>query len=79
MTLSTGYNYRERNIFDIKTVIEALRFLIINSILAFIFLFLVLEEIDWSHLESREKMKDRVIDNTSWNIKKIFEVFYNYQ
>ena len=75
MTLSTGYSYSERRIVDIQTLIEAIRFIIINSILAFIFLFLVLEEIDWSLLGSRSTIKDRVIDNTSWNIKKIFEVY----
>ena len=75
MTLSTGYSYSERRIVDIQTLIEAVRFFIINLILAFIFLFLVLEEIDWSLLESRSTIKDRVFDNTSWNIKKIFEVY----
>ena len=72
MTLSTGYSYSERRIVDIQTLFEAVRFFIINLILAFIFLFLVLEEIDWSLLGSRATIKDRVIDNTSWNIKKIF-------
>ncbi len=75
MAFSTGYNYKERSIFDIKTLIEALKFIIINAILAFIFLFLTLEEIDWSLISARAKIKDRVIDNTSWNIKKIFEVY----
>mgnify|MGYP001334362041 CR=1 FL=1 len=72
MVFSTTYNYRERSIFDIKTLIEALRFIIINAILAFIFLFLTLEEIDWAILSSRENIKDKIIDNTSWNIKTIF-------
>ena len=72
MAFSTSYSYRERNIFDIQTLIKALSFLIINIILAFIFLFLSLEEIDWAILSSREKMNDIVIDNTSWNIKTIF-------
>ena len=72
MAFSTSYSYRERNIFDIQTLIKALRFLIINIILAFIFLFLSLEEIDWAILSSREKINDIVIDNTSWNIKTIF-------
>ena len=72
MAFSTTYSYRERNIFDVQTLIKALRFLIINIILAFIFLFLSLEEIDWAILSSREKMNDIVIDNTSWNIKTIF-------
>ena len=72
MAFSTGYNYRDRTVFNIKTLIEALRFIIINSILVFIFLFLLLEEMDWSLLSFREKINYRVIDNTSWNIKKIF-------
>ena len=72
MTILNAYSYRERSIFDIKILIEALRFLIVNAILAIIFLFLTLEEIDWAFLSSREKIKDVVIDNSSWNIKKIF-------
>ena len=75
MALSTSYSYKERSVFDIKTFIEALRFIIVNSILAFIFLFLTLEEIDWAFLVSREKTNDIVIDNTSWNIKKLFELY----
>ena len=72
MAFSTAYSYRERSIFDIKTLIEALRFIIVHMILAFIFLFLALEEIDWALLSSREKINDILIDNTSWNIKTIF-------
>ena len=72
MAFSTAYSYKERSIFDIKTLIEALRFIIVNAILAIILLFLTLEEIDWALLSSREKINDIVIDNTSWNIKKIF-------
>jgi len=72
MAVSTAYSYRERSIFDARTLIEAIRFTIINAILAFIFLFLALEEIDWALLASREKFNDKVIDNTSWNIKTIF-------
>ena len=72
MTFSTAYNYRDRNIVDIQTLIQACKFLIINAILAFIFLFLTLEEIDWTLLCSREIVNDKIIDNTSWNIKKIF-------
>ena len=75
MAFSTGYSYRDRSIFDIKTLIEALRFIIVNSILAFIFLFLILEEIDWSFFSLRSKSQDTLIDNTSWNIKKIFEFY----
>ena len=75
MAFSTGYSYRDRTIFDIKTLIEALRFIIVNSILAFIFLFLTLEEIDWSFFSLRSKSQDILIENTSWNIKKIFEFY----
>ena len=72
MAASASYSYSERSVFDIKTLIEALRFIIVNAILAFIFLFLTIEEIDWALLSSRDKINDIVIDNTSWNIKKIF-------
>tara|TARA_Y100001968_G_scaffold321759_1_gene356709 strand:+ start:920 stop:1138 length:219 start_codon:yes stop_codon:yes gene_type:complete len=72
MVSSTIYSYQERRIFDIKTLIEVVRFIIIHSILAFIFLFLTLEEIDWALLSSKEKINHRIIDNTPWNIKTIF-------
>ena len=72
MTVSTSYNYSERKIFDFQTLIEALRFIIVNLILASIFLFLTLEEIDWAFLSSNESIKESVIDNTVWNIKTIF-------
>ena len=72
MAYSTSYIYRERSIFDLKTLSQALTFIIANAILAFIFLFLTIEEIDWALLSSREKINDKIIDNTSWNIKKIF-------
>ena len=72
MAASASYSYSERSVFDIKTLIEALRFIIVNAILAFIFLFLTIEEIDWAFLSTRDKINDIVIDNTSWNIKKIF-------
>ena len=75
MTVSSTYNYRERSIFDIKTLIEALRFIIVNAILSLIFFFLAFEEIDWAILSNREELNDIVIDNTSWNIKRIFEVY----
>ena len=74
MAFSTAYSYRERSIFDIKSLFEALRFLIINAILALIFLFLTLEEIDWALFSSRAKLKDVVIDNSSWNIKNLLSL-----
>tara|TARA_Y100001968_G_C19138240_1_gene610155 strand:+ start:237 stop:455 length:219 start_codon:yes stop_codon:yes gene_type:complete len=72
MAFSKAYSYSERNIVDIQTLIQAVRFIIVNSILAFIFLFLILEEIDWALFLSRENINDRIVDNTSWNIKTIF-------
>ena len=72
MTVSTSYSYSQRSIFDIKTLFEALRFFIVNVMLAFIFLFLTLEEIDWTIVSLRNKYNDKLIDNTSWNIKTIF-------
>ena len=72
MASSTAYTYSERSIFNIQTLIEALRLLIVNFILALIFLFLTLEEIDWALLSSIDKLDDVIIDKTSWNIKTIF-------
>ena len=72
MTLSVDYDYIESNIFDIKILFKVLRFIIINFILAFIFLFLIFEELDWLLFSFRGKLNDSLIDNTSWNIKKIF-------
>ena len=68
MSFSTNYSFRESSIFDIRTLIEALRIIIVNAILSVIFLFLIMEEIDWILFSSRENIKDITIDNTSWNI-----------
>ncbi|MBW3041095.1 hypothetical protein DNJ73_00480 [Prochlorococcus marinus XMU1408] len=75
MTVSTSYSYSERKIFDIKTFLEGIRFIICHTILAFILLFLTLEEIEWTFFAYREESNDIIIDNTSWNIKEIFEVY----
>ena len=72
MTFSTADVYEDTSIFDVKTLIRALRFTIMNAILAVIFLFIALEEIDWVLLSFREQIKDKIIDNSSWNIKTIF-------
>tara|TARA_Y100001968_G_scaffold243603_1_gene227498 strand:- start:2176 stop:2394 length:219 start_codon:yes stop_codon:yes gene_type:complete len=72
MAVSTTYAYRENRFFDFKILSDILRFLMINVILAFIFLFLSLEELDWFLLSSRQKQNDVIIDKSSWNIKKIF-------
>ena len=71
MTFATTYSYSDRGIFNLKTLVEVIRFIIINSILIFIFLFLTLEEIEWAIFSRREIVKDKVIDKTSWNIKTI--------
>ena len=72
MTLSATYGFGKRRIFDIKVCIQALRFLIINAILALIFLFLTLEEVDWAVFKSAESLTDKINDNTSWNIYRLF-------
>ena len=71
MTFATTYSYRDRSVFDLKTLVEAIRFIIINSILAFIFLFLTVEELEWATFSYKEKITDKVIDETSWNIKTL--------
>ena len=71
MTFANTYIYRDRSIFDLKTLLEAIRFIIVNSILAFIFLFLTVEEFEWVIFSYREKITDKVIDETSWNIKTL--------
>ena len=71
MTFATTYIYSDRNIFDLKTLSDAIRFIIVNSILAFIFLFLTFEEFEWAIFSSREIITDKVIDETSWNIKTL--------
>ena len=71
MTFATTYIYSDRNIFDLKTLLDAIRFIIVNSILAFIFLFLTFEEFEWAIFSSRERITDKVIDETLWNIKTL--------
>ena len=73
MTFTTtySYSYSDRSIFDLKTLIDSIRFIIVNSILAFIFLFLTIEEFEWEIFSSREGITDKVIDESSWNIKTL--------
>ena len=71
MTFANTYIYSDRSIFDLKTLLDAIRFIIVNSILAFIFLFLTVEEFEWAIFSSRETITDKVIDETSWNIKTL--------
>ena len=71
MTFATTYSYRDRQIIDLKTLLDAIRFIIANSILAFIFLFLTVEEFEWATFSSKDGITDKVIDETSWNIKTL--------
>ena len=71
MAFATTYLYSDRNIFDLKTLLDAIRFIIVNLILAFIFLFLTFEEFEWAIFSSRERITDKVVDETSWNIKTL--------
>ena len=71
MTFAKTYSYGDRQIFDIKTLIEAIRFIIVNFILSFILLFLTVEEFEWAIFSSREGIADKVVDETSWNIKTL--------
>ena len=71
MTFATSYSYSDRQIFDFKTLLVAIKFIIVNSILAFIFLFLTVEEFEWAIFSTREGITDKVFDETSWNIKTL--------
>ena len=71
MTFATSYRYGDRSIFDLKTLLEAIRFIIVNSVLAFIFVFLIVEEFEWQIFSSRQGVKDKVVDDTSWNVKTL--------
>ena len=71
MTFANTYSYSDRSIFDLKTLLTTIRFIVVNSILAFIFLFLTIEEFEWAVFSFRERLTDKVIDKTSWNIKTL--------
>ena len=71
MTFANTYIYSDRSIFNLETLIKAIRFIIVNSILSFIFLFLTVEEFEWAIFSYKERIADKVIDETSWNIKTL--------
>jgi len=71
MTFATTYSYQDRKVFNLETLLEAIRFIIVNSILAFIFLFLMVEEFEWAIYSNREGITDNFIDKTSWNINTL--------
>ncbi len=72
MTSLDSFSYNQRKVFDIKTFRDAFRFLIVNIFLCVIFLFLIIEEIDWLIFSSSETIEDKVFDNTSWNLNNLF-------
>ena len=71
MTFATLYRYSDKRNFDLKTLLVAIRLIIVNSILAFIFFFLIVEEFEWEMFSTREGIKDKVVDDTSWNLKTL--------
>ena len=71
MTFANTYSYSDRRIFDVQTFAKVVGFIIINFLLAFIFLFLTLEEFEWALFSYKERITDTVIDETSWNIKTL--------
>ncbi len=77
MASSVLKHYQYRNIIDIKSLTKAFRLLIINAILAIIFLFLALEEIDWAICSFSDNTDDLVIDNTAWNLNSLFKFSRN--
>ena len=71
MTIATSYSYSDRGIFDLKTFLEVVKFIIVNFILTSIFFFLTVEELEWKIFSFREGIKDKVIDFSSWNVKTL--------
>ena len=71
MTFSTTYSYKDRRIFNLESLLKAIRFIIVNFILSFIFLFLTVEDFEWAIFSYKERITDTVIDETSWNIKTL--------
>ena len=73
MNFATTYSYKDRTIFNLDTLIKAIRFVIVNSILSFIFVFLTVEELEWAIFSSKEGITDKFVDETSWNIKSLIQ------
>ena len=71
MTFATTYSYQDKKVFDLETLLESIRFIIVNSILAFIFLFLIVEQFEWAVFSNREGITDNFIDQSSWNINTL--------
>ena len=73
MTFAATHSYSNRKIFDLSTLHKAITFIVANFILVVIFLFITLEEFEWAIFSSREQITDKVLDETTWNIKTIIE------
>ena len=71
----SGYSrYKENILFDFKDLFHFIRFIFINFLLVIIFLFLAMEEMEWGIFSSIDVINDKIIDDTSWNIKKYFSL-----
>ena len=71
MTFATTYSYSNREISDLRTLLDVIRFILVNFILALIIIFLILEEFEWAIFSSNERFTDEITDETTWNIKKL--------
>ncbi len=72
MSILYTSKFKNENNTIIKTLVNGLKFLLINFILAFILLCLAIEEAEWAIYSSTDKLKSEVIDNSSWNIIHLF-------
>ena len=75
MTSLTADSCRYKNLFEMDPFLDALKFIFTHIILAIIFVFLSLEEIDWAIYSSRKNLNDQIIDNTSWNVNDFYSGF----
>ncbi len=72
MSTSLVHSTKQKYYLDIKSLLDAIYFFILNIILAIIFLFLTIEELEWTTFASNEHVSDKVIDHTSWNLRTLF-------
>ena len=66
------YITKQKYFVDINAFLDVIKFLILNITLAIIFIFLIIEEIEWTTYASDEDVSDKVIDNSSWNLRSLF-------
>ncbi len=71
MTFTGTYSFSDRGIFDLKILLEIIRFVISHFVLALIFLFLIIEEFEWVVFSNREGLSDKLVDQTSWNFNTL--------